>query len=291
MNVMTNVARRGDGETGRQGDRETRRQGERGKQVPPARARQRATRTWGTWRRVSLSPCLLVSLSPCLFLLAGCIGSPANPAATQPATKVDPQSAQASYWFGKPAVTAVQAGDFETLWAAARRALRDRGFKADRLDYRQGVITSLPLVSKQAFEPWRSDATTAHDVAQSTLATVRRTVRFDIAKRPDGSFELTPKVVVERYSFIEHRITAVTQYREVYQLTKEEAYHRQDLRDNPTQEASPTPPPDYWYAIGRDETLERRLADDVRDRLKDLSPKASRARAEPVAAAPGSTAE
>lgn len=231
---------------------------------------------------VTLSALHLVTLSS-LPLLPGCIGSPANPATTQPVTNVDPDRAQQWYWYNRPGTVVVDYPQFDPLWRAAEQAVRDAGFTPDRRDFRNGVMTTKPLVSQQIFEPWRHDTATAYALAQSSLQTVRRTVRFDVDRKEDGTYELTPKVLVERYSFAEHRITSAEQYREIFALTREEAYRRRDLQENPTQEVSPIPPPDYWYAIGRDPDMERRLADWVRDRLQsDRGPKVVVTKAPPT---------
>jgi hypothetical protein len=219
----------------------------------------------------TLSPLHLVTLSSAL---PGCIGAPANPSIKQPTTKVDPNRAQQWYWYNRPATVAVDYPQFDPLWRAAGEAVRDAGYIPDRRDFRNGVMTTKPLVSQQIFEPWRHDTASFAAVAQSSLQTVRRTVRFEFARKEDGTFELTPKVIIERYSFGEHRITSAEQYREIFQLTREEAFRRRDLQENPTQEVSGIPPPEYWYAIGRDPDMERRLAEWVRDKLQsDHRPK------------------
>lgn len=214
-----------------------------------------------------------------LLLTVGCSAPSAAPTAsiadatTRPTTLPadDPRVAEDWYWYSQPAVATVESPDFAPLWRACRKAAVDGGFKVDRQDYRTGLLTTRPLISRQAFEPWKRDVVTAHDLAQSTLATVRRTVRFQITKRSDGGYEAAPKVVVERYSLVEHRITSVVQYRDVFRLTREEAFRRRDLQVNPGQ-ATVIPPPDYWYSIGRDPALERRLADWARDGLKSAGP-------------------
>jgi hypothetical protein len=226
--------------------------------------------------------CALIA-SFALALLAGCTGptptantSPAA-ATTQPATQPttlpanDPRTAEDWYWYSQPAVETVESPDFAPLWRACREAAVKAGFTIDRQDYRTGLLTTRPLISKQVFEPWKSDVVTAHDLIQSTLATIRRTVHFQVTKRPDGGYEVAPKVVVERYEFAEHRITSVVQYRDVFRLTREEAFRRRDLQTNPGQ-ATVIPPPDYWHSIGRDPALEQRLAGWIRDGLKSPPP-------------------
>src|SRR5207248_2965667 len=119
--------------------------------------------------------------------------------------------------------------------------------------------TTAPLVSRQFYEPWRDDVVDGHGLLLSSLATVRRTVRFEIARRDDGTFVLAPKVVVERYSSAERRITSVTEYLDIFN-------YRRALVDVQTDEGTPVPV-EYWYAIGRDPALERHLARAIRRAL------------------------
>ncbi|MDP9174612.1 MAG: hypothetical protein M3O30_12215 [Planctomycetota bacterium] len=111
------------------------------------------------------------------------------------------------------------------------------------------------MVSKQIFEPWRRDAGGTYATLQSTLQTVRRTIRFEIFRMPEGAFEAQPKVLVEALSQIVPRITSPSQYREVFILPRATAEYRTD--------EGVAIPVRYWYAIGRDEAMERHIADEV----------------------------
>jgi hypothetical protein len=208
------------------------------------------------------------------FCVAGCAsrhaGSDSISASgptTRRATDMDPKLADPAYWYNRPATTTVTADDFDQLWAACERAARDRGFRVDREDFRGGVMTTQPLISKGAVEFWRRDVVTLPDVAESTLHTMRRTIRFEIKAREDGAYEAAPKVLIERYSVIEHRITSATQYREIYALTREEATRTEHRQRNPLleQEGIPT---FYWYAVGRDGSLEKKLAEAIAGKVK-----------------------
>ena len=203
-----------------------------------------------------------------LLGLPGCARQRATTApATGRATDIDRRLAEPAYWYNRPATSTVTADDFDNLWAACERAARDRGFRVDRADFRSGVLTTHPLTSKQAFEVWRRDVVTLPDVAHSSLHTTRRTVRFEISAKEDGSFEAAPKVLVERYSVVEHRITSASQYRDIFALTREEALREEDRQRNPLlqQEGIPS---SYWYAIGRDEALEKTLATAIAGKVK-----------------------
>ena len=205
-----------------------------------------------------LRPLPLLSAALVCGHLAGCAASATGPLATE----ADPATATPAYWIAQPATEAVTHSDYDALWEAARSTARWRGFRIDRQDYRGGVLMTHPLASKQAFEVWRKDVVTLPGVAESTLATVRRIVRFDIAEQEDGTYACVPKVVVERYAQTERRITSVTQYRESF--STEEGMFGSRERDKGV-----NIPVNYWYAIGRDAALERDLAAGIRGRLPD----------------------
>lgn len=191
----------------------------------------------------------------CLALLAGCSNVEQSPALTQ----TDPKLATQAHWVAQPATATVVHDDFDALWEAAIGAARWRGYRPDRVQYREGVLVSHPVVSKQLFEPLKRDTPGLADQLENTLATTRRIVRFEITAREDGSFELAPKVLVERYTSTERRITSVTQYKESFNIETEYGNKERDKGVNL--------PTTYWYTVGRDETLERDLAEAVRARL------------------------
>ena len=189
----------------------------------------------------------------CLLVCAGgCITGRQFPAATQPATTADVKTVHPEYWLEQPAVARVDARAFDPLWNTCRRVTEGIGFTIDRTDYRDGLLTTLPLTSKQFFEFWRGDVVTVHDLNQSSLGTMRRTVRWQIRHRADGSYEAEPKVIVERYVSVERRITNVAQYRDIFSIRLIDV-------DRQTEAGTPVPAA-YWYAVGRDHALERNLA-------------------------------
>ncbi len=207
---------------------------------------------------------LRFAMTAAVICLAGCIAEPQNPPATQPATAVDPATTQPSFWLDRPASAVASGGDFYTLWAACEDVARDFLFRLDRIDYRSGVLTTLPLVSGQFFEPWRRDARTTYDRTESSLATIRRSIRFEFTRLPDQTWQVTPKVLVERQAITEQRITAVVRYRSVFAPAV-----------NPRQRAVGTHesdqgiilPPRYWYPLRRDEVFEQALAQAVEKKL------------------------
>lgn len=196
---------------------------------------------------------MLVILS---LIAGGCATRPHPPAATQPATAGDPKSTLPAYWFDQPAVTEVRATNFDTLWQACQQVTEDHGFLIDRTDYREGLLYTEPLVSKGYFEVWRNDVVDNHGLAQGTLATMRRTIRFSIRRQSDGSFVATPKVVVERYQSIERRITSAAQYHDIFSIRLLDVNRERE-------QTGAEIPAEFWYAVARDHALEHELANAV----------------------------
>jgi hypothetical protein len=195
-----------------------------------------------------------------LFLFAtGCITTPPEKANGRPVTDIDPKQATPDYWLSKPAVVSIDNADFYKLWSACREELHSRFFIIDREDYRLGLLTTQPLVTKGAFEVWRRDAVTVPDIAQSSLGTMRRTVRFEVIKHEDGTYTAAPRVLVERYSSAERRLTAIYEVHSAYSGPRPAGDIQTDR--------GATTPSDYWYATGRDEALEKDLATAIAQRL------------------------
>jgi hypothetical protein len=190
-----------------------------------------------------------------ILLLAGCHSRNAAPPATQRATDLDPQLATPEYWWSQPAAAIAESASFDSLFAAARLVAVDNYFTIDRSDYRDGLMTTFPLVSKQFFEFWRHDVIGAKAVAESSLATIRRTIHFQIIRLPNGRYRLLPKVLIERYCIPERRITTVAQYDSIFSPSGQTRYS--DVE--PAQRTFPA----YWYAVGRDADLEKFLATEI----------------------------
>ena len=204
---------------------------------------------------------LRLGVFPALLLAAGLLtGCAAQRDAAR--RELPAESAAPEYWLRKPAVAQASDGNFDRLWNACRRAVQSRSFVVDRVDLRGGVMTTFPQVSKQIFEFWRNDAGSFPAVMESTLGTVRRYVRVEVVRHEDGTYEATPKVVVERYAQSERRVTSVARYTEVFAWDPSQQGSREHDR------LGADLPPAYWYAIGRDEPLERQIAEDVRRDLR-----------------------
>lgn len=202
----------------------------------------------------------------CGLLFCGCVASNTDPAASQPDADAGRAQTLPDYWYAQPASVSVTAGDFEAAWASADAVARQLLFTPDRVDPRSGVLTTEPLVSSQFFEPWRQDLQTAEDTARSSIALHRRTVRFEFSRLEDGRYEITPKALVERYAQAERRVTSVVLYRSAFRsgrITEETPFGTRET------DRGINLPRKYWYAVGRDEALERRLAAELERKLTD----------------------
>ena len=219
-------------------------------------------------RPVISSSILYLPSSILVFLLiTSCIGKPQNPAATRPATDIDLATTQPSYWLDQPAAdrAQVQSGDFDALWESSKSVARSYLFSIDREDFRAGLITTEPMVSKQIFEPWRPDTGKLGDAMMNTVASMRRTLRFEVERdEQTGAFTVTPKVLVERLAILERRITSVLQYRGAFAGPAAPARFSVARDDTPLVDL----PARYWYPVGRDSKMEQQVAARLRDRLK-----------------------
>lgn len=80
----------------------------------------------------------------------------------------------------------VPAGAYAAAFDAARDALREHRFTIDRVDAREGVITTAPKPSAGLFSPWDREQTTFRDEAADLLHDQQRvvTIRFEPAGIP-----------------------------------------------------------------------------------------------------------
>ncbi len=197
-------------------------------------------------------------LHPSAFILIGCT-TPGVPT-------IDPihapiETTTPAYWFDQPASVTVVANDYDRLWKACEEVIVRRLFTPERTDYRNGVLSTRPLMGAQSLEFWRQDVVDGYSFAESNLATIRRRVEIEIVPATDASgFEARPKVVVERQASRERRVTIGALNNQI--LNRERV--GRDLNDY---DAAVRPADDYWYAIRRDEALEAAIAKDIRTRV------------------------
>jgi hypothetical protein len=233
--------------------------------VPPASAPlkglppEMATRAFLPMRLLVAQAFLPVLIS---VIATGCTShQPPNAPTTRPSLA----TTQPSYWLQLPATSTVQSADFDKLWESCQATAHHFGFMPDRLDKRGGVIATNPLTSKQFFEVWRNDVVTGDDLADSSVATYRRTLRFDITKidpSEGGGFRATPSVLIERQAITEKPIPAWIYLRQAFK--NDRTYHPVGSAES---DRGIYLPRQYWYPTGRDTALEKQVADDLTKRL------------------------
>ena len=205
--------------------------------------------------------------------IAGCIGNkPWNPAATQPATVVDLSTTQPSTYWDQPAVASVTGLQFQPLWDASAETARRYGFSLDRQDYREGLLTTKAMISKQFLELWRRDSGSPGQVMENSMATLRRTIRFEMSHEDDGTYRMTPKVLVERLTVLERRTTSAVQYRSIFAGPASLQSRTSVAADDPDEFI----PIRYYTPLYRDKPLEKQIAATLRSLLnKDQKASAS----------------
>ena len=196
---------------------------------------------------------------PILFALSaipGCSHVDVSPAVSQTDIRLSSQT----HWLEQPANASVTHDNYDELWQACIESARFRGYQPARMNYRDGVLVTLPVTGKQFFEVWKRDTPAVSDIVENSLTSTRRIIRFEIARREDGTFECVPKVLVELFAGMETRVTSVTRYRDAFQIEPNQGSRERDKGNNI--------PDAYWYTTGRDDVLEKELAKAVQSRLR-----------------------
>jgi hypothetical protein len=172
---------------------------------------------------------------------------------------------QPSDFYDQPAIAHAAGSDFDNLWSAAEQTARDFGFALDREDARSGLLTTQPLISKQFFEIWRRDVPDLSDQADASLATYRRTIHFQFMKTPTG-WAVTPYVLIERLSWAETPISSTVYVQSAFGIRRGGG----NIQPYGTHESDRgiRLPPRYWYPTGRDEALEKQLANCIVHHVK-----------------------
>lgn len=199
-------------------------------------------------------------MAAALLLACGCVSNKQGAVpTTQVATDIDAATAKGDYWYDQPAVASVSNANYRKLFDECQHSILMRYFLVDRADFRSGLLTSKPLISQQFWEFWRRDVGSSSEIIDSSLATYRRTIRWQIDDSA-GLFTARPRVLIEHYLGEEDRSAIAANIRNA--VSSGEA-----IQQLPTASLTAAGR-SKWYAIGRDEALEQQLAKDVQDRLQ-----------------------
>jgi hypothetical protein len=151
---------------------------------------------------------------------------------------------------------ALTGADPATAEQVARRVLTEMRFPIEYPSARPGLVATGPLTGDSWFEFWRKDTVGSHQIAESSLHTVRRRVIVSVAPKGQGC-EVLVRVAKERLSAPgvapEQISGAVSLY---------------DPRDSDLQRQDALAVTKYqWIDMGRDEALEQRILDRIQTAL------------------------
>jgi hypothetical protein len=140
--------------------------------------------------------------------------------------------------------------EYDGFFDGCVETLRLSGFELDRIDRRDGIITTFPVTSKHFFEFWRRDVDTRHDWFEASLLPLRRKVEVNL-DRPEGGISGTLVVKVTR-----ERLSAPDR-----QYNTSGAAFLVFSQGLPATTGKPIVPSrdEYWIADGRDGAMEARL--------------------------------
>ena len=145
----------------------------------------------------------------------------------------------------------LQIADRERFVDNALTMLRELDFEPAWVDRDRGLIQTRPTTSAQWYEFWRGDVIGPDQALESSVSTVRRSVRVDIGPPPIGEAASTVDVEVrkERYSAPERQVTTASSALAIYseRLPTSEGLIRARTAG------------EHWVDLGRDGRLERDL--------------------------------
>jgi hypothetical protein len=209
---------------------------------------------------------ILASLLALAWFGAGAVGCAAGPGAASADAAPADSSPSAEPVTGNdadatPAVRYLSADDYDDVFDAAVRELRDRGFRIARNDRRFGVITTYPKESPTLMEPWVGDNTADGLALRSTLNHLRRVVEVtfapaDLTGVHDGpDYAVTVTVSLQRLQQPNRYLTHSARG------TIAAAY-----RDTPAHLAQRGIPAVYWEPAGEDPHLASLLLQAIGER-------------------------
>lgn len=106
-----------------------------------------------------------------------------------------------SYQSSQTLVTGQDSAQIDLMWEAIKDVLREHQLRLDRVDRREGVITTMPATSQHFFEFWRRDLDTTPDFWESTLNPLRRWVEVHLSQTEDsGRIKVEVTVHKQRFS-------------------------------------------------------------------------------------------
>ena len=146
---------------------------------------------------------------------------------------------------------------------AAEDILGRMHFDIEKADSVQGVVRTRPLRGAQVFEFWRQDNSTASDVLEVDLHTLRKSVELQF-KQAGGQLSIDCRVRVERLSIPEAQTASVSH---AYQMHSRSTPTTQTLELSPRQKQQMA-----WIDLGEDPILAQRIVEQIVGRIEKSNP-------------------
>jgi hypothetical protein len=187
-----------------------------------------------------------------------------------------------------PAAQTAPQRNFDAVWYASMKVLRDYHFEVAAESRRDGTIITSPLVGRQALEFWRKDTVTQQELSESTFQTIYKTATVTI--RPSGdnpeTYVASVAVEVSRSDKPALTVTSTSEAIGMFTMTGErnpwltdfgraenEGKEEKAEKKSPIQglragegsvTTKPGPVSERWeVALGRDGPLERQMASEI----------------------------
>ncbi len=134
------------------------------------------------------------------------------------------------------------------VWQVCQDELRQRGFRLNRVDEREGIIETCPQVSGQWFEVWKNDIVTPAARAAASVHTVRRYVLVHLKATREASVAVECEVYVERLAFLPEEWYGAVRAEDVLREQVRRAHMRNVFYENSQQQM-------HWIPAGEDREL------------------------------------
>ena len=144
--------------------------------------------------------------------------------------------------------------DPDRLWRQSQTELKVRGFDLDNVDRRAGVIETEPRTSSQWYEFWARDVVTWQGRAESSLHTLRRSVRLEMRADPDSSCRLSCRALVDREVIAPGVVSGSARANSIFAGA---AGRMPTLKPLGDQQIS------QWVSLGRDNALEQDILQSI----------------------------
>ena len=154
--------------------------------------------------------------------------------------------------------------NFEALWAASQNVLRRYGFVLDRVDRRDGVITTEAMVGQYVGESWRQDAATPRDLLEGSVQTLFRSAEVLVTPAAEaGTFGLEVRTAIARQNLATVQVTSASDAKNMLRAmsTRQRYAPRDELTGQPGGQVE----------LGRDVNLEAKIERAIRAEAARLS--------------------